>query len=218
MMLLKGISFGAVSIHVVFGANIGTLPISSSCPRIVAGLDSQPEFECTASTDWVGDQFNDEQCRAAIQRLYNVEVTKHGNTEYEFLLPGAIPYTSNPVMRTPRKYTVGQSCFDPDGICVGADEDWSGKCTLAIVMLGFFPRGSLPGQDHFSPQIYADTDVASFQDLWLAADLIETCCLQPQHIPGWALVGEAFPCFLCSLRLLIINRGTCVSGCIRMDY
>ena len=78
----------------------------------------------------------------------------------------------------------------------GADEEPSGKCTLAIVMLEFFPPASLPGQDPFSPQIYVDTDVASFQDLWLAADLIETCCLQSQRKPGWALAGEAFRCIL----------------------
>ena len=75
---------------------------------------------------------------------------------------------------------------------MGANEELLGKCTLAIVMLDFFPHGSLPGQDPLSPQIYADTDVASFQDLWLAADLIETCCLQSQRKPGWALAGEAF--------------------------
>ena len=78
---------------------------------------------------------------------------------------------------------------------MSADEEPSGKCTLAIVMLDFFPHGSLPGQDPLSPQIYADTDIASFQDIWLAADLIETCCLQSQHIPGWATVGEVFPFF-----------------------
>ena len=62
-------------------------------------------------------------------------------------------------------------------------------------MMEFFPHGSLPGQDPFSHHVYADTDVASFQDLWLAADFIEICCLQSQHIPGWALVGEAFRYF-----------------------
>ena len=65
----------------------------------------------------------------------------------------------------------------------------SGKCTLAIVMLDTFPAGTLPGQDPIHEYTYTDTDVASFQDLWLAADLIETCCLKSQHTPGWALVG-----------------------------
>ena len=89
---------------------------------------------------------------------------------------------------------------------MGADEEPSGKCTLAIVMIDFFPHASLPGQDPLSPEIYSDTDVASFQDLWLAADLIETCCLQPQHKPGWALAGEAFRCIPWYLPDLIHNR------------
>ena len=109
MMLSKIVSFATVSVYLVFGANVGTLPITSSCRKTIAGSASEPQSECTASIDWVGDQFNLEQCRAAIQRLYNVEVTKHGNTDFEFLSPGAIPYTSNPVMHTPRRYKVGQS-------------------------------------------------------------------------------------------------------------
>ena len=74
-------------------------------------------------------------------------------------------------------------------------------------MLDFFPAGSLPGQDPLHHHVYADTDLSSFQKIWLAADLIEICCLESQHIPGWALVGEAFPCSLWSLRGLTINRG-----------
>ena len=74
-------------------------------------------------------------------------------------------------------------------------------------MMDFFPYGSLPGQDPLSHHVYADTDVASFQDLWLAADFIEICCLQSQHTPGWSLVGEAFRRLLWYLQRLIIERG-----------
>ena len=107
-MLVHIATFAVVllSVRLACGANIRTPP---SCPaNTAAGLGSQPHFECTASIEWVGDGFDDEHCRAAIQRLYNVEVAKHGNAEFEFLLPGAIPYTSNPVMQTPRRYRVGQ--------------------------------------------------------------------------------------------------------------
>ena len=76
------------------------------------------------------------------------------------------------------------------GGCVqGLTKTLSGKCTLAIVMLDTFPAGTLPGQDPLDEHTYTDTDIASFQELWLAADLIETCCLKPQHTPGWALAG-----------------------------
>lgn len=217
-MLVKIISFAAAFIRLAYGMNIRTLPIAPSCPRTIGGLQAQPHFECTPSIDWVGDGYNNENCRATIQRLYNVEVTKHGNTEFEFLLPGAIPYTSNPVMQTPRRYSVGQSYFHPDE-CAEALTSPSGKCTLAIVMLDFFPHGSLPGQDPFGHYVYADTDVASFQDLWLAADFVEICCLQSQHIPGWALVGKAFYFIVFDniWKRLIIHRGAQVSGCVHMD-
>ena len=109
MMPANIVSFAAVFIPLVFGASIRTAPIAHSCPTNIGGFQGDPHFECTASIDWVGDGFNAEDCRAAIQRLYNVEVTKHGNTEFEFLLAGAVPYTSNPVMKTPRRYSVGQS-------------------------------------------------------------------------------------------------------------
>ena len=109
-MLAQIASFAVVvSVRLALGANIRALPVAPSCPRVATGLQSEPVIECTASIEWRGDGFNDEYCRAAIQRLYNIEVTKHGNTEFEFLLPGAIPYTSNPVMQTPRRYRVGQS-------------------------------------------------------------------------------------------------------------
>ena len=107
-MLVEVVLFAVVCSRMTFGAAINISPIAPSCPNINAGLQSEPHFECTASSDWVGDGFNDENCRAAIQRLYNVEVTKHGNADFEFLLPGAIPYTSNPAMKTPRRYSVGQ--------------------------------------------------------------------------------------------------------------
>ena len=67
----------------------------------------------------------------------------------------------------------------------------SGKCTLAIVMLGFFPPGSLPGQDTWGPDVFVESDVATFEDLWISADMIETCCLQQHRIPGWAAQGES---------------------------
>ena len=107
MMFVNIVSFAVVFVGLASGANKRTLPPGPSCPKILGGLQSQPHFECTYSIDWAGDGFNTENCLAAIQRLYNTEVTKHGNTEFEFLLPGAIPYTSNPVMQTPRRYSVG---------------------------------------------------------------------------------------------------------------
>ena len=48
---------------------------------------------------------------------------------------------------------------------------------------------SLPEENPDHPMALLDTDVASFNDLWIAADLIETCCLGA-HRPGWASAGK----------------------------
>ena len=118
------VSFTAVFIGFAVGANIRPiLPFASSCPRKVGGLQAEPQLECTASVDWVGDGFNDEDCRAAVQRLYNVEVTEHGTSDFEFLSPGAVRRSSNPPMRTPRRYRVGQSCFRLKETYAGTDRE-----------------------------------------------------------------------------------------------
>ena len=93
-----------------------------------------------------------------------------------------------------------------------------GMCTLAIVMLETFPYGSLPRQDPFSHHVYADTDVASFKDLWLSADFIEICCLQSQNIPGWALAGETSRSVFWYLQVLIMNREARIHGGVHMDH
>ena len=107
-MLVTIVLFAVVFTCLACGANIRALPVAPSCLK-TGGLQSQSHFECTTSIDWVGDGYNNEDCRATVQRLYTVEVTKHHDTEFEFLSPGAMPYTSNPVMQTPRRYSVGQS-------------------------------------------------------------------------------------------------------------
>ncbi|KAL6720352.1 hypothetical protein ACLMJK_002273 [Lecanora helva] len=120
--------------------------------------------------DWMGDGYSNEDCKAVVQRFFFVEVAKHKTQEFEFLSPGAEKKTSKPVMRTPRRYTVG-------------------RCTLAIVMLDFFDDRTLPGRGSWAPAFASDTDVASFNDLWLTADLIEACCMVNEHHPGWAIAG-----------------------------
>ncbi len=59
-------------------------------------------------------------------------------------------------------------------------------------MLDFFAGRSLPGHDPSSPFATEDTDVGSFSDLWITADLVESCCLIPKKYPGWASSGRHF--------------------------
>lgn len=84
-------------------------PLSSpTCP--LAGLNNlEPIYACTSDSDWTGDGYDNNDCRAAIQRLYFVEVIKYGKQKFEFVLPGATKQTDYPIMHTPRRYTVGES-------------------------------------------------------------------------------------------------------------
>lgn len=56
-------------------------------------------------------------------------------------------------------------------------------------MLDEFPEGSLPGQDPRERYDYDDSDIATFEDLWLSAVLIEICCLT-DWLYGWSIAGR----------------------------
>ena len=75
---------------------------------------------CTSSTDWLGHSINDEDCHGTINKLYKIEVLRHGMNHFEFLGKGASPEYELPVMQTPRRYTIGEpltpykfTCFVP---------------------------------------------------------------------------------------------------------
>ncbi|KAL2050063.1 hypothetical protein ABVK25_009673 [Lepraria finkii] len=163
-MLLASVSVIQALLHVASGA-------STRLPRASSGSTApQPDYSCTNDYDWIGDGYNYEDCRAAVQRLYNVEVAQYGGREYEFLPHGGTNQTQKPTMETPRRYTVGQ-------------------CTLAIVMMDFFQEGELPGEDPSGQYIYSNTEVTSFEDLWLAAGLVEMNCVVEKKMSqmlGWA--------------------------------
>ena len=65
-----------------------------------------------------------------------------------------------------------------------------GQCTVAIVMLDSFDPGSLPGETAGGTYKYYDADVASFEDLWNSAGLIEMNCALAQKELGWAPGGK----------------------------
>ena len=71
---------------------------------------------CTDDGTWTGTGTRKTDCMAAVQRLYDVEVKKHGDEDFEFLsvaawAKGAV--SSIPPMQTPRKYAVGECCIHP---------------------------------------------------------------------------------------------------------
>ena len=68
-------------------------------------------------------------------------------------------------------------------------------CTLAIGMLNFFPDGSLPGGE-VSP--FTVTDVASYENVFVAARSLNQECVYNNDAPGFRAVGlnEAIGVFL----------------------
>ena len=63
--------------------------------------------QCIASSDWVGNGYVASHCQDTILRLVSAETNVHGPQVFEFLAPDAQPLHAIPVMRTPRRYTVG---------------------------------------------------------------------------------------------------------------
>ena len=57
-------------------------------------------------------------------------------------------------------------------------------------MLDSFAAGSLPGEKAGGTYKYCDTDVASFEDLWDSAGMIEVNCVLSQKELGWAPGGK----------------------------
>ena len=64
--------------------------------------------QCTDNSTWIGTGSSSVDCIGAVQKLYNAEVKPFSDTDFEFLSAKA-PARSLPSMRTPRKYTVGES-------------------------------------------------------------------------------------------------------------
>ena len=79
-------------------------------PRaVVEGSTSpQPDYACTKDGDWFGESYNQEDCMAAVQRLWNVAVSQYETTQFEFLAPGATNTTTLPTVKTPQRYSSGQ--------------------------------------------------------------------------------------------------------------
>ncbi|MCJ1459265.1 hypothetical protein MMC28_009642 [Mycoblastus sanguinarius] len=54
--------------------------------------------------------------------------------------------------------------------------------------MNFFPTGEVPEAVQ-SQDEYPKTDVASFEEIYVAAQLVECYCLGLHQIPGWASAG-----------------------------
>ena len=145
---------------------------------------------CTSSADWLGHSINVEDCSGTINKLYRIEVLKHGMNVFEFLGNGVHPEYEYPVMQTPRRYSVGKPLtpyrFLQFTLQFSVDVG-EGACTLVLAMLDVFPDGDLPNV-HEGP-LYT-TDIASFRDIeFLARDLVLNCVLL-RHSAGYRVAGK----------------------------
>ena len=141
---------------------------------------------CTQSADWLGQAMaTEEDCSAAVNKFYHMETLKHGRYNFEFVGKGASAESVLPVVRTPRRYTVGKLSPTSNEQHVSADSG-QGKCTLVLAMLNVFPDGALPNAPK-GPTY--PTDIASFDEVWhLAIDLVLQC-LVLQHSAGYRVAG-----------------------------
>ena len=147
------------------------------------------EYYCTNNAKWRGTGSSIQDCNEAVKLLYDVEVTYFGAKNFDFLSVKARPRVQD-WMRTPRKYTIGESfsCHKLRNHLLRQRLMMEGKCTLAIVMLNFFPNGKLPGIEKGTA--FPSRDQASFLDVYVAALKLQRVCSETRSQPGWAPVGE----------------------------
>ena len=74
----------------------------------------------------------------------------------------------------------------------------AGRCTIAIVMLSFFPENVLPGAEE---RFYSSRDAATFLELYTISTQIYDNCLGNKNQTGWAVAGK-------QLRQAIIISGS----------
>jgi len=90
----------------------------ASCATITqlaqSSSDPAPQRTCVRQRDWAGNGgYVASDCQQAIRRLIHEEVFQHGDQEFEFIAPNAAPIHTLPIMRTPRRYGVGESPLQP---------------------------------------------------------------------------------------------------------
>ena len=62
---------------------------------------------CVRDSNWLGTKYGHGDCQGAVDGFISSEVRVRRGQEYEFLAPHAQPIHDLPIMRTPRRYTLG---------------------------------------------------------------------------------------------------------------
>lgn len=86
---------------------LAPLCFAAAVPMVVSREQRDPS--CTGSFNWLGSRtgLKGSDCLFAINRLFHLEVARHGNQQFEFTRYRGKSYSQLPEMETPRRYIHG---------------------------------------------------------------------------------------------------------------
>ena len=148
-----------------------SFPMDTISPMLPA-LTSSVKFstQCTESQTWLAKGFHPHDCTSVIDRIYENEVLRGQDEQFEFTSPGSkTRKTRLAKIGTPRKYVTG-------------------SCVVTVAMMDQFRPRELPGSD-FSKR-YEETDIATFQSVWEAALKVYFDCGRFRK-GGWFATGKS---------------------------
>lgn len=163
---------------VLFSCTVFALPLddilsAERFPNVTSSFltESTVSDFCTSSIAWTGDAGLDpnllHDCGTASNTFWNVEVRRHGVSEFEFLNSETPSAHRNPNQRTPRRYT-----YD--------------TCTIALINKPDIPDPYWPGIP-LSP--LPATDTASYDEIYISLLGVVADCLHDHSQVGWGLAG-----------------------------
>ncbi len=80
-----------------------------SCLDTQSGELEVPSYMCTDSVDWIGENYNKDDCQAAVHKLYTDEVYKHTRQNFEFSMEGSARRTRLNNITLPQRYRASKS-------------------------------------------------------------------------------------------------------------
>lgn len=152
----------------LFGSSIAVRP---TIPTTDQGIYRPPSAAneatvCIRTMDWLAPGLDGDDCSEAMMRFLHTDRDKYGQRRFEFLDVNTPQRTRSPMMRTPRRYTIG-------------------TCTVAVGILSDFTE-LLPEE---ASRRLQKSDVASFQEIMEGLRRLAVTCLTDGKA-GWDAVGK----------------------------
>lgn len=174
-LLLFSTSSGALGLHV-----IPTLKHSFNL--------TSPSSRCVHYADWTATQCNFKHCVAALHQVWMREKLYRG-IKYEFCGRGQRPRTALEEETVPQMFKAGKPREQDIASRAPVDNGFRliGSCTIAVVNTGYFPPRYLPGQ---IANPYFKTGIATYSEIFHAAEMILEQCEHIHCTAGWQPVGD----------------------------